>query len=207
MTTRPSAFLLVAVAVLAIALTAGGAGAAPNKASPCVQTRPAFAATTEAVVTVRRDLSGRIYYGCAFRGGRIRKIGVFDGEDGVIRVRLSGRYVGYEHAVCDRAGRCFGAIFVRDLLRPRARRVATIPAEAGSAQDLEVFPDGSVAWIRGVGDGDIEVVKADANGVEVLERSRSVAPFSLAASGRTLYWTSGSQPRSFSLTLRGAAAG
>jgi hypothetical protein len=57
---------------------------------------------------------------------------------------------------------------------------------------------GSVAWIR-LGHPDLvtysEVRAADAAGERVLDQGDHIDPFSLAISGRRIYWMSGGSPR------------
>jgi hypothetical protein len=132
----------------------------------------------------------------------------------VPRLRLAGRYLGYDAADAD-DGQPGVALLVavRDVKRDRCIRgfLANPPdgdlsfsyddAEPG-VTDLELTGDGGLAWIvsgRPDRDDYFYVQKNDGGGRAVLDEGTTIDPSSLALSGRRIYWMNAGVPRSATL--------
>jgi hypothetical protein len=111
-------------------------------------------------------------------------------------VTLAGTHVALTWRSCDRHGQyCAGGLKVWDV---RARREVR-SSEGSWASDLELHPNGSVAWISApltltapATAGAVRVI--DGAGERTLSTG-AVAPDSLALGGARLYWTEDGLPR------------
>ena len=157
--------------------------------------------------------SGAGVYGCAARTGRSYRLGasartVREGRVGPIA--LAGVDVAYglsEFGVDTLSAQ----VVVRDLATGRELRTEPATTKRLGAEFFQsvaavvVNPDGAVAWI---GDGgsvisgsrsDVEVDKADAHGLALLDTGAGIDSRSLRLRGSTLEWRHNGRPRSAAL--------
>jgi hypothetical protein len=138
----------------------------------------------------------RRYYGCDVRRRRARFIDEIGLGDGIQRrMALVGQHLAYESITCSREGRCSGKVYRDDLLTGRLAVVADLQKDAPPATDLAMTTALAVYWIRRTAVG-YDVVRADIDGVGMLDSGPGVEPGSLVASKRRVYWTHDGQPRS-----------
>ncbi|HEY8582653.1 MAG TPA: hypothetical protein VIL49_06890 [Capillimicrobium sp.] len=184
-------------AVVALAAASAGLLAAPLAAArpPCdALPGRAILANERAVVVERADGSAVACH----RGSR-RVSRLWRGETplpfGVLAKRLAGRHVGFVSAASDRFGG--QAVFVSRIdTRTGARVVIPVgpgPGEPGPLTGVASFAmtaQGAMAWAVAVASPTRHVVfVARADGSEAVDRGPEVDPASLAAAGRTVYWT------------------
>jgi hypothetical protein len=79
-------------------------------------------------------------------------------------------------------------------LRSGEKHTITSMAWEGSVTDVELKPNGSVAWIQSR-EGTATVTKLDASGRHELDAGPAIGLDSLALSGSRLYWMNDDQPR------------
>jgi hypothetical protein len=207
--------------LLAGALALGGtaflvdAGAATSspRCAPKLGAARTLAATSRGRIVVKTGgVQKNIMFACLYSRGFWINVGMGTYRDARSSVRVSvPRLVGSRLAYIQAASyrRAGTAVRVFDLRRvPRRYAVATDDAVYGEAgvlmtgTDLELKPNGSVAWIwTGMRNGErlTEVHKFDAGGHVLLDSGADVQPGSLSLSGSTLYWTRAAGP--FSATL------
>jgi hypothetical protein len=209
--------LILSVATVAAAflcLSAGAAGARPacsSKGSRTVlATKSARIFTKRAIVRPRYHVTR--WYGCMYRYDRRFRLATV-GEPGIFvtavrPIRLAGRFVGYSDFYEGPAGGTLADIHVRDLRSGREvfRHQAGEPDATdnqGPVQDLELKPNGSIAWIEATKPVSPQtqltyrVLERAAGGQAVtLDEGPDVAPRSLAVSASTVYWTRAGVPRS-----------
>ena len=123
-----------------------------------------------------------------------------DGFEEFANVKLSGRHVAFTVRGCDRHGiYCFGGVRVWDV---RTRRLVR-STDGTWASDLELHPNGSVAWITAP-----LTLTEPATGAAVRVNDRAgertlatgaIAADSLALGGSMLYWTEEGIPRASAL--------
>jgi hypothetical protein len=115
-------------------------------------------------------------------------------------VVLAGRHVALTARSCDRHGQfCAGGVRVWDV---RTRRLVR-SSEGTWASDLELHPNGSVAWITApltlTGPATEATVRVHDGAGERTLATGAVAADSLALAGSTLYWTEDGVARSTAL--------
>jgi hypothetical protein len=149
-------------------------------------------ANSVAVVYRKGSSSSHDIYACVQKTGDTRKLGFFDVDDrGVYALSLSGRYVAYIRAICDRGSRCFGRPHVRDLVSNSERNASKTPSTAFDAKPI-ALPTGSMAWVRRKRETN-EIRTFDGATERVVDSGPTVG--SLARSGRTIYWLHDGEPR------------
>jgi hypothetical protein len=122
------------------------------------------------------------------------------GFEDFANVTLSGRHVAFTVRSCDRHGMfCAGGIRVWDV---RARRL--VRSSNGTwASDLELHPNGSVAWITApltlTAPATEAAVRVNDRAGERTLATGAIAPYSLALGGSMLYWTEEGVPRASAL--------
>jgi len=216
----PPLRLAGALLVTLLAAAPAPAASADSARRPSVCTPPGtrtLEASPRARVFTRGRESFSPVFACHYRTGRRIRLGTQDCFDsrGVELPRLAGRFVAYALVTCHRAPTSEAVVRVRDLRSGRtiARADATTPLPAGSrplvsVTDLELKPNGSVAWIAqnsvasatGTTPERIEVRKLERRGRDVLLASGlGIVPASLALGGSTLYWTRDGAPFSAAL--------
>jgi hypothetical protein len=159
----------------------------------------------------RRDRVTR-YYGCHYRTDSRRRLGTVGpaGEfsDSVKPIRLAGPFVGYAIHYQGPAGGTYAVVRVMDLRTGRLRfddqasDAKDFDAQ-GKVTDLELKPNGSVAWITRTGfesSSPREVRRNDSTGKRTLDTGSDIAAYSLALSDSRLYWSKGGN--ALSATLR-----
>ena len=123
-----------------------------------------------------------------------------DGYNEFANVALSGRHVALTTRSCDRHGMfCAGGVRVWNV---RTRRLVRSTDETW-ARDLELHPNGSVAWITApLAPADPATpasVRVNDRAGERTLASGAIAADSLALGGSTLYWTEDGVPRASAL--------
>jgi hypothetical protein len=209
---RATSWLL---AVLIVGAVGAPGSSAAARAAPC---------HPRGTRGLRSDAQARVYrrgvdvYGCAFANGKPRLIGgtyspqeSSSGGGGITHLRLAGHYVAVVSVFEDEFGRLAG-ITVYNL---RTRRIA-FEWEVGAnhpdvsddadVTDLVLRPNGSVAFIEGVGGPGsflppkrLIVRRNDPRGNVILEDSATIAPTSLRLTGHEITWTSAGATRSDTL--------
>jgi hypothetical protein len=194
---------------LAVVATIGVLGIAePAVARPSICERARTIIADERVKVVRLDGHS---YACPLGSHRAISLGdtpAFPDQIRITQLRVAGRYVGYAFSI---RGREEPAFEVR-VLDVRARRlvrrldavvpgfdpaVGVVPAVAGGVTDLELKPNGSVAWIARnpfVPGGRVEVHRADTTGAATLAAGADIAPASLAITETLMYWLTATGP-------------
>ena len=165
------------------------------------------------MVVKTAGIQRNVMFACLYSRGFWINVGLAtqkDPDSATVRTtvpRVAGSRVAYVQAVSWREAGT--AVRVVDLRRvPRRNAVATVDPVYGerdvlmSGTDLELKPNGSVAWIwRGVRGGQqvIEVHKRDADGHALLDVGAEIDVRSLARADSTLYWTKAGVPQSAQL--------
>jgi hypothetical protein len=201
---RLSVAIASAVTVAAVLVTAQAPSAARDGRAHCA---PAGARVVLANARVRVYRDGPEVVACWVRTGRETSLGYRESggsggfADVVRQLRLAGRFVAHSLVTC--RDRCSVRVVVTDARTSRTRE-RSVPAglDPNAVRDLELRPNGSVAWIgpSSVGEGaPLEVRARDASGERTLDSGADVEPHSLALSGATLYWTKAGRPVSAQL--------
>jgi hypothetical protein len=192
----------------AVVLTTSAAALTPAQGrgtKPTCDTRPGTTLAANDQARVYRVGSRKHFtaYGCHYRARRVVRLGgqvesapphEASGFDFV----LSGRFVAVDSVACDPAG-CEGGVDVTDTKTGRTRHGAPVDGgTGGNAQRMVLKTNGSVAWTRPF-NGELQVVKLDADGEAVIDRGDSIDVESLALAGSTLYWTNAGVPHSATL--------
>jgi hypothetical protein len=198
--------------VLAMLLFPGGAAAAKRPTCEVPRSKTYLANQTVRVFTTRHRTDTALGQGtdvvlraCLRRHGRpfalAANIAVdTDGSGNYANVRLAGRYVALTTRSCDRHGMmCAGGVRVWDV---GTRRVVR-STDGTWASDLELHPNGSVAWItaplaQSVPATETAVRVSDGAGERTLATG-AIASDSLALAGSRLYWTEAGVPRAAAL--------
>jgi hypothetical protein len=115
-------------------------------------------------------------------------------------VALAGRHVALTARSCDRHGMfCAGGVFVWNV---RTRRLVR-SSEGTWASDLELHPNGSVAWITAplgsAAPATAATVRVNDRAGERTLATGAIAADSLALGGSMLYWTEDGVPRASAL--------
>jgi len=209
-------------ASVAVLTTAGLAiGGAPALAAPEDRCDRPGSRTEEAsryarVYSLRRvenDAVTRRWYACLYSTGRSVRLGVTGpaGEfsDRISPVRLAGRHVAFAEEYTASTGDALGAVVQVRNLRTRAlvhRFQSPGDPNTYDVTDLELHPDGSVAWIARIVAGipatttyELRSLSSDGQDAALVDSGAGLAARSLALSGRTLYWTRDGVSRSTTL--------
>lgn len=200
--------------LLAVAWLAAFGMARPTMAGavhdrpPCVRPHAQVVTADRDSVVVRR--AGRTY-GCLRARGRLVALG--DAPGGLtsrrltVRPRLAGRFVAFGLQVArDDVDNTIEVIDLRTgqhvVLVPAYERSGIAPANGngtGGVTDLELRPDGSVAWVAidPTVSPAVTVVFLCRRGSDprLLDHAAGIDPRSLASSGRHLYWTRDGAPQ------------
>ena len=117
------------------------------------------------------------------------------GFEGAANIRLSGRHVAFTVRSCDRHGMfCAGGVRVWDV---RTRRQVR-SSDGTWASDLELHPNGSVAWITApltlTAPATDAVVRVNDRAGERTLATGAIAADSLALGGSMLSWTAAGRP-------------
>jgi hypothetical protein len=201
---RLSVAFASAVTVAAVLVTAQAPSAARDGRAHCA---PAGARVVLANARVRVYRDGPEVVACWVRTGRETSLGYRESggsggfADVVRQLRLAGRFVAHSLVTC--RDRCSVRVVVTDARTSRTR-ARSVPAglDPNAVRDLELRPNGSVAWIgpSSAGEGaPLEVRARDASGERTLDSGADVEPHSLALGGATLYWTKAGRPVSAQL--------
>jgi hypothetical protein len=195
--------------VVGMLLFPGGAAAAKRPTCEVPRSKTYLANQTVRVFTTRHSTDTALGQGtdvvlraCLRRHGRpfalAAKTAVDTGGFGdFANVRLAGRYVALTTRSCDRHGMfCAGGVQVWNV---RTRRLVR-STDGTWASDLELHPNGSVAWITAplvstAPAGEAEVRVDDRAGERTLATG-AIGADSLALGGSRLYWTEDGVPRS-----------
>jgi hypothetical protein len=135
-------------------------------------------------------------YACLFSADRRVPLSPIDESMELTAPVLAAPFVAFAVANCPGAG-CYSTVTVRNLQNGRlvhdlsATMTGGPPGTSEHVTDLELKPNGSVAWLdqlSGFTIGTIEVIAVDATGRRLLESSPDVDPRSLTLDGSTLSW-------------------
>jgi hypothetical protein len=139
-------------------------------------------------------------YACDLKTRRVRPVGTFEksltSANGAYLPTANGRFVAFDLVQCGRDGCQGGGIRVLDVRTGRRRAGGQTPDGASPVTDLALSAAGSVAWVRPVGDGVLEVRALGRHGERLLDAGPDVEPGSLALSRASVYWTRGGAPHS-----------
>ena len=190
---------VLAALVLALAASSVSAPAAadvPQRHRNCVPGKAyAFGASNRVRVFETPARSEyRTGYACDLVTGRRRRLWAtqFAQSFSASMVRFAGTAVAFHERECIKE-RCFGAVRSVELVSGRQVRAHTPDSDVS---DIVVAPTGSTAYIARQG-LPVSVVKAAGDGVQTLDRSEHVEPWSLAlAADSRIYWTNAGAPRS-----------
>jgi hypothetical protein len=142
---------------------------------------------------------GRFYYACDVRRKRRRSLGIDTGlGDGIThRIALVGRHVAFEDVICERSN-CYATVYRFDVVS-NGVQILNDPGTKGAAvTDLRLSAKRTVYWIRRTAEGYAVLRGVPGGSPQVLENAPGVQPGSLATAGRTVYWTTAGEARSFS---------
>lgn len=134
---------------------------------------------------------GRIYLACRIKTGRLFRLGVTDGQQGLRSVRAAGNWVAFENLVCEDGGGCTGAVWTWDLREPRPRAVVRLAPGSGAASDLYLDPGGAIATIRPRGGANEVYVRNRRLRGRILATGSDVETGSLAVANGRVYWSQG----------------
>jgi hypothetical protein len=146
-------------------------------------------------------------YACLFSANKRVRLGRNGESTELTLPRVAAPYVAFAVADCPGAS-CYSTVLVRDLLGGRLVRNldATMsggaPGDTQHVTDLELKPNGSLAWLvqlSGYTTRKVEVVAVDASGRRLLESGPDVEPESLTLDGSTLSWRTGGVTHSATL--------
>jgi hypothetical protein len=121
--------------------------------------------------------------------------------------RVVAPLVAFAVANCPGAS-CYSTVTVRNLQDGRvvsdvpATMTGGAPGDGEHVTDIELKPNGSLAWLvqlTGAARRTVEVVAVDVNGRRLLESSPDIDPQSLALDGSTLSWSTGGVTHSATL--------
>lgn len=190
--------ILTVAASCAVTLTA--IAAAPAAAAPKQPKRPACPSaghgglrTLQARTFQRHVDADYQLYGCDLKTRRHTLLyswyncGCSTGDEAPPNVWLTGHYVAVSQASCvplSLPATCAGRLRVVNL-----RTGHTTHRAARSPSGLLLKPNGSVAYVAD------HLVRADHNGVTVLDSSPGIDPNSLATDGHHLYWRRDGYPQ------------
>jgi hypothetical protein len=193
---------LVFVAIAAVGMPVAEAEGRSGRKAPCsLEGSKTIAAGLHGRVFARRPVDYARVYGCLYARNRRVPLGryreCFDSE-AVSLPRLAGRFAGFALDFCHRAPTATSTVVVKNLRSGRTKfrlpgftgTPPGVPALYG-VTDLELKPNGSVAWIveNRQGERQVEVRKADAEGRgAVLDSGTGIDTRSLALSESRLYW-------------------
>jgi hypothetical protein len=169
--------------------------AAPADAAKAKRKLPRCTARGD--TTWNRTTAARVYevggddhalYGCMYDTGRRHLLtswsdcGCSAGDESPPTTWLTGRFVAIRSVSCPPGGvpaQCAGGLSVIDI-----RTGKSIHMAGAAPSDLVLKRNGSIAYVIG-----LQVVRADATGVKVVDQGSGIEPDSLAANGRLVYWT------------------
>jgi len=146
-------------------------------------------------------------YACLFSVNKRVRLGRNAESTELTLPRVVAPYVAFAVADCPGAS-CYSTVVVRDLRNGRlindlaATMTGGAPGDTQHVTDLELKPNGSVAWLvqlSGYATRTIEVVAVDASGRRLLESGPDVEPESLVLDGSTLSWRTGGVTHSATL--------
>jgi hypothetical protein len=146
-------------------------------------------------------------YACLFSADKRVRLGRNGESTELTLPRVSAPYVAFAVADCPGAS-CYSTVLVRNLQDGRlvsdldATMSGGAPGDTQHVTDLELKPNGSLAWmvqLSGYATRTIEVVAVDASGRRLLESGPDVEPESLTLDGSTLSWRTGGVTHSATL--------
>ena len=191
--------LLVAVAAAATACAAvpevAGADHRHPRCFPRGSDTVAMSARARVYETAEDENQNYAVVACALRTGRRVVLGTGMDIDYTYAV-TTVRFTKWQLAVAWYSSSRYFYSAGLDLvdLRAGTKNGVTSMGWSGSVTDVELKPNGSVAWIQHR-EGTTTVMKQDASGRHELDSGAGVARDSLALSGSWLYWTKDGQPR------------
>ncbi len=181
---------------------------AVSRSASCGRADSKTLASTAAVRVYRRK---GLTYACAYRRGRHFHLGDDPPEGiGAVRIgiiRIAGRYVAFDTTAFNKNEPDYG-LRVVDARTGRTKRDGAAlysgdephdPAVDGGVTDIELKPNGSVAWIvenpfaEPARRWEVNTSDRSKDRDRILDTGADIAPVSLASSGSTLYWTNASQ--------------
>lgn len=199
------------LAVLLAGLTLSMATYSPAEASApgCV---PAGSKTVKETRTVRIVRKDGLTYGCHLASGRRTYLGDEPDDTGfffITTLRISGDYVGYNLAASSNEG-TVASIVVRNLRTGRtvratpARGLPQLDGDSVKVSDLELKPNGSVAWVFRIVklappfpvSYEVRRLQGSARSSStLLDSGPGIGPRSLTLRRSRLAWLNGGQPR------------
>jgi hypothetical protein len=192
--------LLAALAAVAVACAAmpevAGADHRHRRCFPKFSRTIAVSDRARIYETAQDDNGHSATVVCAFRTGRRVLLGDsydLDVAYNVTMVRFAKWRVAVAWYSSTKPSPYTAGLDLVDMRRGERRGVATMYSE-GSFTDVELKPNGSLAWIQQRA-GAVTVIKVDASGRHELDSGTGIARDSLALSGSWLYWTNDGQPR------------